>query len=136
VLFLALSGLLARFLTVENAERDDDLALVEAQARGNEQGMLDRLSGCRMRPACVAAVRANAGNPRLRRSGAIKILQLESKTAYALTGTTGETRLAWTVIGTLPVVQCIKVQRSGSFLSGVKVRLLALSAPIGNEAGC
>ncbi|HMD56673.1 MAG TPA: hypothetical protein VKG82_04315 [Solirubrobacteraceae bacterium] len=136
MLFLALSGLLARFLTVENAERDDDLALVEAQARGNEQGMLDRLSGCRMRPACVAAVRANAGNPRLRRSGAIKILQLESKTAYALTGTTGETRLAWTVIGTLPVVQCIKVQRSGSFLSGVKVRLLALSAPIGNEAGC
>ncbi|HEX8714461.1 MAG TPA: hypothetical protein VF706_02745, partial [Solirubrobacteraceae bacterium] len=30
---LVVSGLLARFLSVENVERDDDLALVQAQAR-------------------------------------------------------------------------------------------------------
>ena len=85
-------------------------------------------------PSCVAAVRANASNPRLRRSGAVKILQLESPTANALTGATGKTRLAWTVIGKLPVVQCVDVRRTGNFLTGIHVQLIALSAPIGNEA--
>ena len=33
LLFLAISGVLARFLSTENVERDDDLALIEAQAR-------------------------------------------------------------------------------------------------------
>jgi len=136
VLFLALSGLLARFLSVENAERDDDLALIQAQARGDVGGMLDQLSGCRRRPSCVAEVRANTTNPRLRRSGAVKILQLESATAYSLTGATGKTRLAWTVIGQLPVVQCVEVRRTGNFLKGITVTLLALSAPIPNEGDC
>jgi len=98
--------------------------------------MLDRLSGCRESPACVAVVRANASNPRLRRPGAVKILSLKSGTSYSLAGATGKTRLAWTVIGTLPVVQCIEVRRSGNFLSGIRIRLLALSAPIPNEADC
>lgn len=136
VVVLAVSVLLARFLTVENAERDADLALVQAQARGDVAGMLDRLDGCRRRRACVAAVQANARNPRLRRSGDVKILQLESATAYSLFGATGETRLAWTVIGTLPVVQCIRVRRTGNFLTGVHVALVALSRPIANEGEC
>jgi hypothetical protein len=136
VLFLLVSGLLARFLSTENAERDADLALIQAQARGDVQGMLDRLQGCRESPACVAAVRANAANPRLRRAGAVKILSLESPTAYSLGGATGRTRLAWTVIGTLPVVQCVNVRRSGNFLTGIKVALVGLSAPISNEGGC
>ena len=41
-----------------------DLALIQAQTRGDVNGMLDRLSGCREHPACVASVRANASNPR------------------------------------------------------------------------
>jgi hypothetical protein len=136
VLFLVISGFLARFLSVENTERDADLALIEAEARGDQTGMLDRIAGCRASPACVASVRANVASPRLRRSGAVKILQLSSSTAYALTGASGRTRLAWTVIGQLPVVQCVGVRRSGSFLSGVKVTLTSLSAPIPNEADC
>jgi hypothetical protein len=136
LLFLALSGLLARFLSVENTERDDDLALIEAQARGDVPGMLARLSGCGSRPGCLATVRANAANPRLRRAGAVKILSLKSSTAYSPTGGSGETRLAWTVIGKLPVVQCIEVRRSGNVLKGVSVALLSLSAPIPNEADC
>jgi hypothetical protein len=84
----------------------------------------------------VAAVRANAGNPRLLRRGAVKILQLESHTSYSLTGATGESRVAWTVIGKLPVVQCVKVQRTGNPLSGIHVRLLAISGPIENEGAC
>jgi hypothetical protein len=136
VLFLAISLLLARFLSVENTERDADLALIEAQARGDVAGMLARLHGCRQSPKCVATVQANARNPRLLRSGAVKILSLESHTAYSLTGASGRTRLAWTVIGKLPVVQCIGVRRSGNFLTGISVTLLTLSAPIANEGGC
>ncbi len=136
VLFLLVSGLLARWLTVENAERDADLALIQAQARGDTAAMLDKLEGCRAKPACVAAVRADVANRRLRRPGAVKILQLESPTAYSLAGASGKTRLAWTVIGTLPVVQCITVRRSGNFLTGVSVHLLALSPPIPNEGDC
>jgi hypothetical protein len=136
VLFLAVSFLLARFLSTENTERDADLALIQAQARGDVAGMLAQLSGCRASASCLALVRANAANPRLRRPGAVKILSLKSSTAYSLTGASGKTRLAWTVIGRLPVVQCIQVRRSGNFFKGVTVTLLSLSAPISNEADC
>jgi hypothetical protein len=136
VLFVAISALLARFLSVENVERDADLALIQAQARGDVNGMLARLSGCRLSPSCVARVREDASNPRLRRAGAVKILSLKSSTAYAVTGATGKTRLAWTVIGKLPVVQCIEVRRTGNAIGGLTVTLLSLSAPIPNEADC
>lgn len=136
IAFVAISILLARFLQTENVERDADLALIEAQARGDVAGMLGKLSGCGASPSCVAAVRANAANPRLRRNGEVKILQLVSPTSYSLFGATGRTRLAWTVIGKLPVVQCVTVRRSGNFLTGITVTLTGLSAPIPNEADC
>jgi hypothetical protein len=133
---LAVSALLARFLTVENLERDDDLRLVQAEARGSVSGMLDQLSGCRKSPSCVTTIKADAANRFVRRAGPVKILQLESPTAYSLTGATGRTRVAWTVIGHLPVVQCVDVRRSGNFLSGIHVHLLGLSAPISGEGKC
>jgi hypothetical protein len=136
VVFLAISFLLARWLQVENIERDDDLELVEAEARGDVSAMFGMLPGCSASATCAAAVRADAGDSRLRRTGTVKILQLESKTAYSLTGGRGETRFAWTVIGKLPVVQCIDVERSGNFFSGVDVTLLRISTPIANEADC
>jgi hypothetical protein len=136
VLFVAVSFLLARFLSTENTERDDELALIQAQAKGDVPGMLALLSGCRERPSCVALVRTNASNPRLRRAGAVKILSIKSSTAYALTSTSGKTRLAWTVIGKLPVVQCVQVRRTGNFVEGMTISLLSLSAPIPNEADC
>jgi hypothetical protein len=136
LVFLAVSALLARFLSVENVERDDDLAVIEAEAKGDVKGMLARLDGCRDSASCRATVEANARNPRLLRKGAVKILQLESATAYSLTGATGKTRVAWTVIGKLPVVQCIEVQRKGNPITGMSITLRALSAPIPNEGGC
>jgi hypothetical protein len=136
VVVLVVGALLARFLSVENAERADVAALVQAQARGDLAGMLARLAGCRDSPSCLAAARADASNPRLRRTGAVKILQLESPTAYSLSSAIGRTRVAWTVIGTLPVVQCVDVRRSGSFLAGIHVHLLAISAPISGEGRC
>jgi hypothetical protein len=136
ILILVVSVLLARFLSAENAERDAEVALVQSQVRGDVAGMLEQLSGCRQNASCVASVKANAANPRLRRSGAVKILQLESPTAYSTFGATGKTRLAWTTIGKLPVVQCVEVRRTGNFFSGIHVKLLALSAPIDNEGKC
>jgi hypothetical protein len=134
VLFVVISGLLARFLSVENAERDDLLALLQAQARGDAAAMLAKLDGCAQKPSCAAAVRADAAN--LRRAGAVKILSIKSKTAYSLTGATGVTRVAWTVIGRLPVVQCVNLRRTGNAIAGIHVHLLTLSAQISGEADC
>jgi hypothetical protein len=134
LLFLAISGELARFLTVENVERDDEVALLAAQAAGDEQRMLNALSGCRQQPACVASVSRNART--LKRRGAIRILQLTSTTAYTLTAKTGPTRVAWKVANGDPVVQCVQVRRSGNPFTGIKIALLALSAPISKEADC
>jgi hypothetical protein len=136
IVFLVLSALLARFLTSDNLEREEDVALIEAEARGDAAGMIAKLSGCRQKPTCVALQRKNASNPRMRRAGEVKILSLSSATANSPTGATGKTRLAWTVLGQLPVVQCIEVKRSGNALTGVHVALLSLSAPINNEADC
>ncbi len=136
ILVLIVSVVLARFLSVENAERTDEVALLQAEVGGNAAGMLDQLSGCRASPSCVALVKADASNPRLRRHGAVKILRLDSKTAYSLSEATGKTRVAWTVLGTLPVVQCVDVRRTGNFLSGIHVHLIGLSAPIDNEGIC
>jgi hypothetical protein len=136
VVFLAVSALLARFLSTENTERNDEAALIGAEARGDVAGMLALLSGCRQSPPCVALVRANTDNPRLRRAGAVKILSLKSSTAYSLSASSGKTRVAWTVIGKLPVVQCVEVRRTGNFFKGITVSLLSLSAPISNEADC
>jgi hypothetical protein len=134
VLFVAISGLLAGFLSIENTERDDVLAVLKAQAAGNLGGMLDGQAGCRQNPSCVAITRANATS--LRRQGAVKILTLKSATAYSLTGATGKTRVAWTVLGKLPVVQCVQVRRTGSFFEGITVTLLSISAPISSEGDC
>jgi hypothetical protein len=136
ILVLIVSVLLARFLSAESVERNDDAALLQAEVGGDVAGMLNHLSGCRSNPSCLAVVKADASNPRLRRHGSVKILRLDSNTAYSLSGSTGKTRVAWTVLGTLPVVQCVDVRRTGNFLSGIHVQLIGLSAPIDNEGIC
>jgi hypothetical protein len=136
LLFVAISGLLARYLSADNLERDDDLALVRAEARGDLGAMLGRLSGCRASVSCMAAARTAASDPRVHRAGAVKLLQLESKTAGALFGAHGKTRVAWTVLGGKPVVQCVDVRRTGNPLTGIDVKLLSISAPISNEGKC
>jgi hypothetical protein len=134
VVFLAISGVLARYLTTDNAERNADLGLLKAEAAGSAKALIAEIKGCAADPACVRLQRSNA--ERLHRRGSVKILNLTSATANAPVTTTGETRIAWTVIGDLPVVQCILVRRTGNALSGLSVTLLALSAPINNSADC
>lgn len=127
---------LARWLSTENRERAAIVRLLEAQARGDAEGMLDELEDtCAADPRCRADVEANA--ERLARPGEPKIIAYESQTARSPGDATGETRVAWTVIDEgLPVVQCVTVRREGTALTGQTVTLLALSTPIGNEASC
>lgn len=134
VVFLVLSAMLARFLSTENIERDDVLGALEAETAGNERGLFSQLKGCRSIPRCVSDVEWNTTH--LRRGGSIKIVSLTSATAYTLTGATGHTRVAWVVLGHLPVVQCATVKRTGNFLAGISVSLLVLSKPIPNEGNC
>jgi hypothetical protein len=133
VVFLAISFLLARYLSTENDERDAVYGLLVAQARGNAPAMLTKLDACDAR--CRATVRGNAR--RLARPGEVKILSYDSSTAYALGGARGATRVAWTIVDRqLPVVQCVEVQRKGSVLAGRAIRLLRLSAPIDRQGSC
>ncbi len=134
VLFIAISGLLARFFAAESVERDDVLALLRAEAVGDERGMLAQLSGCAASPMCLAAVKADATS--LHRTGSVKILELSSETNHSLGSATSPTRVAWTVIGHLPTVQCVTVKRSGSFFTGISVSLLSIGRPINSEADC
>lgn len=134
--FLAISLLLARWLSTEGRERTAIHRLLAAQAAGDAAGMLARLApACRADARCRSIVIADAR--RLGRGGEPKILNLESRTAYALGAATGTTRVAWTVIGRgLPVVQCVRVRRGGSALAGRTVTLESIGAPIGNESSC
>ena len=127
IVFLAISFELARWLTLENAERSDIISLLTAQARGDRAAMTAQLHDCT--PACMADVRFDASH--LRSRGAVEILADQSQTAYAVTSATGFTRIAWkTSKQPLPVVQCIVVERSGNVVSGLTVRLLRVSRPL------
>lgn len=134
LLFLAISAALARWLSLENVERDDVLAALQAQARGDAAAVLGHLHGCAADPGCAATVRADA--QRLRGQGDLKILAFDSHTSYALATATGRTRVAWKLPGRLPVVQCVLVRRSGNAVTGLSVTLRALSAPIPLQADC
>lgn len=132
VAFLAVSAVIARWLTVDNAERDQVTRLLEAQARGDAPGMLRELDGCA--GACARDVAANAR--RLRRGGRLEIVAFDSATAHALGARTGQTRVVWKTPATLTFVQCVRVRRSGNVLRGLSVDLLALSPPRPRTAGC
>jgi hypothetical protein len=134
VLFLAISGVAARFFSAENVERDHELILLQAQAKGDVPGMLAQLPGCASRPSCLVTVRSDAAH--LRRSGSVLILSTQTTTNHSLTGSVGETRIAWKAGGLFPVVQCIRVHRSGNFLTGIGIALLAVSGPIADTADC
>jgi hypothetical protein len=133
IVFLAISFLLARYLSTENRERDAVFGLLRDQARGDARGMLRRLNGCDAR--CRANVDADAR--RLKRAGDVKILAYSSSTSYALGHSEGPTRVAWTIVDKqLPVVQCVQVERTGNVLAGTTINLRRLSVPIDRQGTC
>ncbi|HEU4975006.1 MAG TPA: hypothetical protein VFT50_07925 [Baekduia sp.] len=136
VLFLAVSFVVARFLTTENRERDRIAALLQAEATGDPGAVLARLTACDA--TCAARVRAFV--PRLRgTTGAdVKVVRLDSGTAYSLGTSEDWTRVVWVRdVDARPVVQCVRVRRSGSPLAERSVSLLRLTAPLAsNEDSC
>jgi len=134
VLFIAISGLLARIFSVDGAERSAITELIRAQARGDVDGMLVRIEGCSSSPACRARVAQDASV--LRRPGTVSILQLLPSAGFSLVGTVGTARVAWNAGSSLPIVQCVRVRRAGDVISGLHVELLELSARIKSDADC
>ena len=131
--FLGISVLLARSLSATATERSRVLDIVEAQARGDAKAVLDKTPACARQPACVAATEGFVA--KLKRPGAISILQYRPSIQLPLTRAVATGRVAWRAGAGAPVVQCVRVRREGP-LSGAGVELLAISAPIGNEAAC
>jgi len=132
-LFLAFSLLLARGLTGAGNERAHVLEVLEAQARGDADAVLEGLPACRDEPACAQLTREHVQE--LRRPGEVEILTYTPSIRVALTERTGVGRVAWRANGAAPVVQCVRVRRDGP-LRGAGVELLSLSAPIGADASC
>jgi hypothetical protein len=134
VVFVAIAVVLARWLSVDNAERNKVTDLLKAQARGDANAMLDQIDGCLRRPGCVDAVRANAS--KLNEPGKVDIVAYESKTSHALGATTGPTRVVWKTPERLPTVQCVEIRRTGNIITGPSVTVIDLSEPIGRESPC
>jgi len=134
LLFVAISGILARYFSTENVERNHEWALMQAEAAGNWRAMLYQLEGCAKSASCSATVRADAAS--LRRRGTVEILSTQSTANHSLTGSLGETRVAWKVSGRYPVVQCVLVRRSGNILTGISISLLRVGPRIGSTADC
>lgn len=131
--FLVASALVARVLAARAGERAAAIAVVKAQARGDQREVLRLLDGCRPRPGCASRVRRTVA--RLRRPLPVDVLNV-SDPGISLGSRTGATRVAWRTGSELPVVQCITARRTGDPLAGYEIRLLDLGAPIGREAGC
>jgi hypothetical protein len=134
VVFLAVSAILARAFSIDDAERAAITAVVQAEARGEPAAILAQMTGCSERPSCRTRVLTEAAV--LRRSGAVSIIQIQPSAGFSLSGTTGIARVAWKAGGSLPIVQCLRVRRAGNVANGLRVELLTLSPRIASDADC
>jgi hypothetical protein len=133
-LFLVISALLARALSVDGAEQAAITSLVQAEARGDARSVIAQIRGCSGSAACTRRATANA--LKLTRPGKVILLELNQSAGFSLTSTLGTARVAWRAGNTLPIVQCVKVRRAGNVLSGLHVELLEVSARIHTDADC
>jgi hypothetical protein len=134
VVFVVISGLLARGFSVDSAERAAITSVVQAQAAGHTSAVVDRITDCRGSAGCQARVAANVAA--LRHPGAVSIIQIQTSSSFSLTSTLGTARVVWSVGGSLPIVQCLRVRHAGNILSGMRVELLVLSRRIASDASC
>src|SRR5215207_10048113 len=125
--------MLARALSATGTERERVLEVVQAEAKGDARSVLSATPACAREPACVAATETFVKD--LTGPGEIQILQYQPSVQMPVTNGIATGRVAWRAGAGLPVVQCVRVRREGP-LSGAGVELLAISAPIGNEAAC
>ncbi len=133
VVFLLVSAILARVFSIDGAERSAITSLIQAEARGDQAGMIRQLYHCGD-PACRQRVAYDAG--KLRLPGRVSIILINPSAGFSLSGTTGTARVAWNAGNSLPVVQCVRVQRAGNALSGLRIRLLELGKRIKSDTAC
>ena len=134
VVFVVISVLLARVFSANSAEQSAITSLVNAQARGDTNAIISEIVGCETTPAC--RLRASENATTLRHPGAVSIIQIQPSTSFSIAGTLGTARVAWNVGGSLPIVQCVLVRRTGNVISGLHVRLLEVSRRIKSDTAC
>jgi hypothetical protein len=134
VLFLFVSALLARGFSVSGARDSAITDLVKAEARGDPDGVIALISGCRTDPACRARATGNA--TALKRPGSVSIIQITPTSGFSVTGSVGTERAAWLVGSSLPRVQCVRVRESGNLLEGFTIHVLTVSARIKTNRDC
>jgi hypothetical protein len=82
------------------------------------------------RTAAIEAIETQAGDE-------IRVLRIDGPSRLVLGPRTGTARVVWsTPAKRLPVVQCVRLRRSGDLVVGFEVSVRAVSRPIGREAGC
>ncbi len=130
--FLGVSFLVARWLYTDTVERGKVEDLLTAQLAGDGDAVVAQLECPDAR--CEGLARANAR--RLKAPGALEIVRYDAPTSHALGSQTADARVVWQAPGRLPTVQCVRIRRDGSALTGASVTLQRLSAPIGRESSC
>jgi hypothetical protein len=134
VVFLGISGLLARAFTVSGAETAAITSLVKAEARGDPGGVISLIHGCSASAACRKTATGLA--TRLRHPGTVSIAQLNPSAQFSLGSTLGTARVAWFAGASTPRVQCVRVRHAGNILSGFHVELLVVSRRIAGGSDC
>jgi hypothetical protein len=134
VVFVAISTVLARVLSIDGAERTSITGLIQAEARGTAEGMIAQLHDCAESSFCRGRAAEDASE--LKRTGSVKILELNESAGFSLGSTVGTARVAWRAGNALPVVQCVRVRRAGNAFSGLRIELLEVSRRIKTDAAC
>ena len=132
--FVVLSLVIARVLTIGNAERNAVYRLVRAEAAGDQAAVLSRVSGCAGDTACVARVRRTIA--RVQSPGTAKLLRFDGPGGIAVTGRSGSARVAWKVGAALPVVQCMRLRTTGDPVGGYTVRITRVDEPTALDEPC
>jgi hypothetical protein len=132
--FVVLSLVIARVLTLGNAERDAVYRLVRAEAAGDQAAALSRVDGCAGDVACVQRVRRTIA--RVQHPGTAKLLRFDGPGGIALTGRSGPARVAWKVGTALPVVQCVRLRTTGNPVGGYTVRITGVEEPTALDEPC
>jgi hypothetical protein len=134
ILFLLISGLLARALTLGGAEQSAITSLLQAEARGDPHAVVAAIEGCSSSAGCQA--RAVEVATALKHQGSVSVIDFSPSSGFTLGPTLGTARVAWIADGSLPRVQCVLVRNSGNILEGFRVHLLKVSAKIPGGDNC
>ena len=71
-----------------------------------------------------------------RSHGPVKIIRLDSDTHYSIGTDEGWTRVVWARdVHARPIVQCVRVRRTGGPITVREVKLLRLRPPLANNEG-